>query len=116
MDLTWGLFFPLILAGLAYAVVAIAAGVIASRGNDAGAERLRDGGFVIVLLAGVWVIVLLLLAMFSEPDELWDMVMITLVIVAFFVILLLVLFGISLLVGRIGGGRAGRRRVTTDKL
>ena len=115
MDLTWGLYFPLILAGMAYAVVAIAAGVIARRGNEARAERLRDGGFLIVVLAGVWIVVLLLLAIFSEPDDLWDMAVILLVIVAFFAILLLVLFGISLLVGRIGG-RGRRRRVTTDQL
>jgi hypothetical protein len=114
MDLSWGLYLPLILAGLAYGAAAIVAGVMGSRGNEPGAERVRDGAFVMILLAGVWVIVLLLLALFSEPDELWDMVMITLVIVVFFVILLAVLFGISLLFGRIGRGR--RRRVTTDEV
>ena len=116
MDLTWGLYFPLILAGVAYAVVTIAASVIASRGNEERAERLRDGGFLIVAAAGAWTLVLLLLAIFSEPDDLWDMVMITLVIVAFFAILLLVLFGISLLTGQIGRAAARRKRVTTDEL
>ena len=116
MDLTWGLYFPLILAGVAYAIAAIAAGVMAGRGNDAGAERVRDAGFMLLLAAGTWVVVLLLLALFSEPDDLWDMVMITLLIVAFFAILLLVLFGISLLVGRIGRTASRRRRITTDKL
>jgi hypothetical protein len=114
MDLSWGLYLPLILAGLAYGGAAIVAGVMSSRGNEPGAERVRDGGFVLILLAGVWVVVLLLLALFSEPDELWDMAVITLVIVVFFALLLVVLFGISLLVGRLGRGR--RRRVTTDEV
>jgi len=116
MDLTWGLYFPLILAGVAYAIAAIAAGVMAGRGNEAGAERVRDAGFMLLLAAGVWVVVLLLLALFSEPDDLWDMVMITLVIVGFFVLLLLALFGISLMVARIGRTMARRRRITTDEL
>jgi len=116
VDLSWGLYFPLILAGVAYAIVTIVGGVMATRGNEGGAERVRDGGFLIVLAAGVWVVVLLLLSLFSEPEELWDMLIITLVLVAFFVILLLVLFGISLLVGRIGRTAARRRRVTTDEL
>jgi hypothetical protein len=114
MDLSWGLYLPLILAALAFGACAAVAGVLSGRDNEAGAERVRDAGFVLIVLAGVWVIVLLLLAMFSEPDELWDMVVIMLVIVVFFALLLAVLFGIALLVGRFGGRR--RRRVTTDEL
>jgi uncharacterized protein YacL len=116
VNLTWGLYFPLILAAIAFGIVSAAAGVMTSRGNAAGAERLRDAGFVIVLLGAVWVVVLLLLALLDQPDDLWDMVVITLVIVAFFLILLLALFGISLLAGRIGRTASRRRRVTTDKL
>ena len=116
MDLTWGLYLPLILAALAYGVAAIAAAVMASRGNDARAERVRDAGFLVVLAGGVWVLVLLLLALISEPDDIWDMVIITLVIVAFFAILLVVLFAISLLTGRVRSSASRRRRVTTDEL
>ncbi|MEA2363058.1 MAG: hypothetical protein QOD71_2203 [Thermoleophilaceae bacterium] len=116
MDLTWSLYFPLILAAAAYAILSAAAGVIAGRGNEPTAERLRDAAFVIVLLGGAWVLVLLLLSVISQPDDLWDMVVITLVIVAFFAILLLVLFGLSLLVGRLSRSASRRRRVTTDKL
>jgi cytochrome bd-type quinol oxidase subunit 2 len=116
MDLSWGLFVPLLLAALAYGVAAIVAAVMASRDNEAGAERVRDGGFVIALAAGVWVLVLLVLAMIGEPDDLWDMVVIALVIVAFFAILLVVLFAIALLVGRVSSSATRRRRVTTDKL
>ena len=44
------------------------------------------------------------------------MLIITLVIVAFFAILLLALFGLSMLTGRIGREPSRRRRVTTDEL
>ena len=114
--MSWSLYFPLILAAAAYAIVSASAGVMAGRGNEAGAERLRDIGFLIVVAAGAWVVVLLLMALIDQPDDIGDMLLITIVIVAFFVILLLVLFGLSLLVGRLGRGAARRRRVTTDKL
>jgi hypothetical protein len=116
MDLSWGLYLPLILAALAYGVAAIVSSVMSSRGNEESAERVRDGGFLLLVVAGVWVVVLLLLAIFSEPDDLWDMVIITLVIVGFFVLLLSVLFGLSLLVGRISGLSSRRKRVTTDEV
>ncbi|MEA2331954.1 MAG: hypothetical protein QOH58_2092 [Thermoleophilaceae bacterium] len=115
-SLSWGLYFPLILAAAAYALASIAAGVMASRGNETGAERARDVGFVILLLSGAWVVVLLLISLVSEPDDLWDMVIITLVIVAFFALLLVALFGISVVVRRLGRVGSRRRRVTTDEL
>jgi hypothetical protein len=114
MDLSWGLYLPLILAAVVYGVLTAAGGVMAGRGNEAGAERVHDAGFVLLLVSGAWVVVLLLLSLFSEPDDLWDMVTITLVIAVFFLILLLALFGISLVIGRIGRSAARRRRVTTD--
>jgi Ca2+/H+ antiporter len=112
----WSLFLPLIVAGAIYAIVTIVAGVMSGRGNEAGAERVRDYGFLILILSGVWIVILLLLALIEEPDDIGDMLTITIVIVAFFVILLLVLFGLSLLVGRLGRGATRRRRVTTDEL
>ncbi len=116
MDLSWGLYVPVILAAFAFGAISATAGVMAGRGNDDGAERLRDAGFVLVLAAGVWVLVLFLLALLDEPDDLWDMVVITLVIVVFFVLLLLALFGLSLLIGQISRGASRRKRVTTDEL
>ena len=112
----WSLFLPLIVAAAIYAIVSATAGVMAGRGNEARADRLRDYGFLIVIASGVWVVILLLLALVDQPDDLGDMLVITIVIVAFFAILLLVLFGLSLLVGRLGRGTARRRRVTTDEL
>jgi hypothetical protein len=112
----WGLYFPLIVAGALYGIVSIAAGVISGRGDEQRAERVRDYGFLILMASGAWVVILLLLALVDQPDDIGDMLIITIVIVAFFVILLLVLFGLSLLVGRLGRGASRRRRVTTDEL
>ena len=112
----WSLFLPLIRAGLLYGVISIVAGVTSSRGNDEGAERVRDYGFLLLLAIGAWIVVLILVSVVSEPDDVWDMLVITLVIVAFFVILLLVFFGISVLLGGLRSATSRRRRVTTDEL
>jgi hypothetical protein len=114
--MSWGLYFPLILAAAVYGIITASAGVMGGRGNETGAERLRDAGFVLLVAAAAWVVVLLLLALIDQPDDIGDLLLITLVIVAFFVILLLVLFGLSLLVGWLGRGTSRRRRVTTDEL
>jgi hypothetical protein len=116
MDLSWSLYVPLVLAGVGFAGLSIAAGIVSARGNHAGAERVRDVGFLLLLAMGVWTVVLLLAAIVSEPDDVWDMVIIVLVVVAFFAILLLVFWGISLLIGAISRGLSRRRQVTTDEL
>ena len=115
MDLTWSLYFPLILIAAAFAIVSATAGVMAGRGNHDRAEHVRDFGFLILLLGAVWVVILTVIALISEPDDIGDMLIITLVIVVFFAILLLVLFGLSLLVRRVGRTGSRRRRVTTDE-
>jgi hypothetical protein len=114
VDLSWSLYFPLILIAVAYAIVSATAGVMGGRGNEAGAERARDVGFLIVLVGAAWVVILTVLALISEPDDIGDMLTITLVIVVFFAILLLVLFALSLLFGRLGRSTSRRQRVTTD--
>jgi hypothetical protein len=112
----WSLFLPLLLGGILFGLLTVVAGVMTTRGNEAGAERLRDYGFLLLLAMGAWTVVLLLMSMFSEPDEVWDMVMITLVIVVFFALLLLVFFALSLLFGAFGRLTSRRRRVTTEEL
>jgi hypothetical protein len=109
----WSLFMPLVLAGVAFAALTVAAGVAAGRDNQALAERIRDVGFLVVLAAAAWTVVLVLVSIFSEPDEIWDMVSITLVIAAFFAVLLVVFFGLALLFGAIGRAFSRRKRVTT---
>ena len=89
---------------------------MSGRGNEDGAERVRDYGFLLLLAMGAWTVVVILISIFSEPDEVWDMVVITFVIVVFFVILLLVFFGISILLGGLRSATSRRRRVTTDEV
>jgi hypothetical protein len=116
VDLSWGLYVPLILAGVAFGLLSIVAGVVAGRGNAERAERLRDVGFLVLMAMGVWTLVLLLMAIISEPDDVWDMVIITIVIAAFFAILLVVFFAISVAFGGASRMSSRRKRVTTDEL
>ena len=114
--MSWSMFLPVILGGVAFGVTSVVAGVMSSRGNDAGAERVRDYGFVLLLAIGAWTLILLIVSIFNEPDDIGDMVTITLVIVVFFALLLLAFFGISMLVGAVGRRTSRGKRVTTDEL
>jgi Kef-type K+ transport system membrane component KefB len=113
---TWGLFLPLVLGAVAYGVISVVAGVISSRGNQAGAERVRDYGFLLLLAIAAWIVILVLVALINKPNSVGDMLIIMLVVVAFFAILLLVFFGISQLIGMVSRGMTRRKRVTTDEL
>ena len=101
--LAWSLYVPLLLAAALFAIISIASAVVRSRGNDASAEKLLDLGFVVAVVAGIWTLVLLVLAIFDEPDDLWDMVLIVVVVGAFFGILLTLLFGVFELIFSRGG-------------
>ena len=92
--LDWSLFSPLLLAVLVYAVLSIVAAVMRSRGNGDGAERMLDVGFLVALVAGAWTAILLVFAILDEPDDIWDMVIIVVIIGVFFAVLLSVLFGV----------------------
>jgi len=112
--MSWSMFLPLILGGVAYGVVSVVAGVMSSRGNEHVAERARDYGFLLLLAFGAWTIILLLVSIFNRPDDVGDMLIITLVIVVFFALLLVAFFGISLLIGALGRQTSRRKRVTTE--
>jgi hypothetical protein len=114
--MSWSMFLPLILGGFAFGAVSVVAGIMSSRGNEAGAERVRDYGFLLLLAIGAWTVILLIVSIFNEPNDVGDMVTITLVIVVFFALLLLAFFGISLLVGTLGRMTSRGKRVTTDEL
>ena len=92
--LDWSLYSPLLLALLVYGVLFIAASIMRSRGNDDRAERILDIGFLVALIAGAWTIVLLVFAILDEPDDIWDMVIIVVIIGVFFAVLLSLLFGL----------------------
>ena len=115
MEDSFSLLVPLIVVAVAFATLSVAAAVVSGRGNEAGAERLRNVGFLVLLLAGAWIVVLLVMSLVSEFEEIWDMITIVLVIVVFFALLLLALFGLSLLFGWVGAG-SRRRRVTREDL
>jgi Kef-type K+ transport system membrane component KefB len=114
--MTWSMFLPLLLAGIAFGVISAVANVMDNRGNSERAERWRDYGFLLMLAFCVWTVILLLVAIFNKSNSVEDMVIITLVVVVFFALLLLVFFGISLLVGALGRQTERRRRVTTDEV
>ena len=92
--LDWSLYSPLLLALLVYVVLFIAASIIRARGNDDRAERILDIGFLVALIAGAWTLVLLVFAILDEPDDIWDMVIIVVIIGVFFAVLLSLLFGL----------------------
>jgi hypothetical protein len=90
----WSLFFPLLLAVVAIIALFVAAQVVAARGNEERGETLLDIGFLVTLAAGAWTLILLVLVLFDEPDEIWDMVTIVLVVGVFFALLLGLLFAL----------------------
>ena len=92
--LDWGLYSPLLLALLVYVVLFIAASIARARGNDNGAERILDIGFLVAVIAGAWTLVLLIFAILDEPDDIWDMVIIVVIVGVFFAVLLSLLFGL----------------------
>ncbi|MEA2366952.1 MAG: hypothetical protein QOI32_2464, partial [Thermoleophilaceae bacterium] len=58
-------------------------------------------GFALVLAAAAWSVVLLLSAVVSYPNRVYDMIIIVLVIVVFFAVLLLVFFALAELLPRV---------------
>jgi hypothetical protein len=102
-----GAFFsPLWIMAIAYGALFVLAQVAGARGATDLRERLLDFGFVVGLLAAAWVVVLLLTAIVSESDLVYDMVVILLVVVAFFALLLFALFAIFELIFSRGRRRA----------
>ena len=85
---------PLIVLAVIAAILYVAGQVVQARGNAAGGERVLDIAFGVSLLAGVYVVIVLLLAIFDEPDVLYDAVVTILVVSVFFLVLLGVLFGL----------------------
>ena len=110
-ELSFSLYLPLVFLGLGYLVLFLVAQVVRSRGNEAGGERLLDLSFGCALLAGAYVVVLLLISLVSEPDLIYDMLTIMLVIAVFFAVLLGLLFAIF----EFFFSRGGRKRKTAPE-
>jgi hypothetical protein len=98
-----GLYTPLLLIGILYAGLSIAAGVVARRGDHARGERMRDLGFGTALIAAAYTVILLILAAIDAPSRFTDAITIIVVVLAFFGLLLFVLFAMSEAVARIRG-------------
>jgi cytochrome bd-type quinol oxidase subunit 2 len=96
-----GLYTPVVVIAAVYAGLAIAAGVVAGRGDGERSERYRDLAFGTVLLAAAYTVVLLVLAATDAPNRFTDMIKIFLVVIAFFALLLFLLFLISQVYARL---------------
>jgi predicted transporter len=107
-----GMFSPLIFGTLIYVVLSVLSTVLDNRG-DKRADTLGDVAFLVLGLMGVYTLVLVITALASEFDLIVDMVQILAIVIAFFTILVLVLFGLSTLFGVLGRARRGKKRVTT---
>ncbi len=92
-------YYPLILLGLAYAGLSIAAGRVANRGDAERSERYRDLAFGAALGAAAYTAVLLILAAFDTPERFVDALTIIAVICGFFALLLVLLYLIAQGVG-----------------
>jgi uncharacterized RDD family membrane protein YckC len=100
-------FTPLILAGVVYAGLFVAARVLEGR-EDERSETAEDAGFAVMLLSGAYVAVLLVVAVLSEMDLVWDLVRILVVVIVFFAVLVLLL--LLVFERAIGGITRARRR------
>jgi len=98
-------FSPLMLALVLYAVLFVAARVLSDRNHDR-ATTVDNAAFVVMLLAGVYVVVIALVALASEIDLVLDMLLIVGVIIAFFAVLV----GVLLVVFERGVGGLLRAR------
>ena len=99
-------YLPLVIAGAAYVVLLLAAQVLRRRDNSEGAAKLEDLAFGLSLVAAAYVIVLVIVALTSEFDLVWDMVRIIAIVIAFFALLVV----LCLLLFEMGVGRLARRR------
>ncbi len=101
------LYQPLYLVLILYVALFVAGRVLEGREDDR-ADTVQDAGFALLLLAAVYVVILLVMAVFSEFDLIADMVQIMAIVIGFFAVLVTVLLGVELLVGL--PGRRKRRR------
>ena len=103
--LSYGLFQPLLLAAVVYAVLVVASRVLEGRG-DPRAPKLGDVAFGLLLLMGVYVLVLAVVSAVNEYELVGDMLVTTAVITVFF----LLLIGVLLLLAENGIGGISRLR------
>jgi cytochrome bd-type quinol oxidase subunit 2 len=109
-EINSALFTPVYLLGLAAVILILAGQVMTSRDRGELAEKLGDLGFGIALLTGAYVLVLLLIALISEPNLIYDAAVNIVLVALFFLILMIALFGLFELLF----SRRRRKRVTPE--
>ena len=103
--LSYGLFQPVFLAALLYAALVVVGRILDGRGDPRG-QKVGDAAFGLLLLAGAYVVVLAVVALASEYELVWDMLVTTAVITVFF----LLLIGLLLVLAERGIGGISRLR------
>lgn len=103
--ISFSLYLPVMLLALVWAGLSIAGNVVEGRGNEAGAATMRDLGFGSMLLAGLWVVVLVVMALVQYPVRTSDGLLILAVVFAFFALLVGVLLVLTEV--RVGGRSLG---------
>ena len=98
------LYLPLYVLLLLYLVMFLLGRFFEGR-EDARADSVEDAGFALLLLSGVYVLILLAMAVAQQFDLVADMVEIIAIMVGFFALLVTVLLGVEKLVALAGRGR-----------
>ena len=104
---------PLLIVALIYAVLFVAGNIIEGRGDGKTADTVRDIGFGVVLLGALYSAGLIVLSLISKPDLVGDMVLILAIIIVFFGLLVVILYGAF---GKLLPRLRGCRRVDVDHL
>ncbi len=107
-NLPSAMYTPLVVLIVGYALLSIMSGRARGHEDRATAERYATIAFGLVLLAAVYVVVLLIAAVFSYPGRFTDMLIILIVVGLFFALLLFVFFLIAEVIP--GALRRGRER------
>ncbi len=111
--LSTGLFAPLLFGTIVYVLLLIAATVLENR-EDARGRTIGDIAFVVLLLLGVYTLVLLIAALAGEFNLIVDMLEIVALVVVFFALIVVLLFGVTQLLGLLGRTMKRKKRITTS--
>ena len=104
------LFGPVYVLGLLTVILVVTGQVLTSRGRGETAEKVADIGFGLALLTGAYVLVLLIIALIGNSALIYDAVTNIVIVALFFLVLLIVLFGLFELLP----SRRRRKRVTPE--
>lgn len=104
-NLSFSLYYPLLLLGAAFVVLTIAGRVVEGRRGGEAAVNLQTLGFGALLLAGAWTVALLVMSLVRYPVRMSDLGVIFVTIFVFFAVLLGLLFVLTEV--RLGGRPIG---------